>query len=82
MAREMSFREMVEALERKYGSLNAASREAKIPTGTLFSIKRGADPRWTTIVKICHGLEMTLPEAYAAYASQDTDSTRDKRSAA
>ena len=38
MSVTMSFPQMVEALERKYGSLNAASRKADIPTTTLHHI--------------------------------------------
>lgn len=65
MQLEMSFPDMVEALERKYGSLSAASRKADIPATTLFKIKRGADPRYSTLLKIARGLDRPLPELLA-----------------
>ncbi len=67
----MSFYQAVEALERKYGSLNAASRKADIPTTTLLKIKRGADPRASTLRRIAHGLEMTLPQLLTEYDGED-----------
>lgn len=67
MQLEMSFPDMVEALEQKYGSLNAASRKADIPTGTLHRIKHGqvTDPRYSTLVKIADGLGRPLHELLA-----------------
>ena len=63
----MSFPMMVEALERKYGSLNRASRKADIPTTTLLKIKRGSDPRASTLRRIADGLDLTLSELLTEY---------------
>ena len=77
MQLEMSFPDMVEALERKHGSLNAASRKADIPLGTLFRIKRReADPRYSTLVKIADALDSTVPQLLTEYGG-NPDSPHD-----
>jgi predicted transcriptional regulator len=58
----MSFPELVEELEKKHGSLNAASRKADIPLGTLQAVKKGNDPRYSTLVKIADALGEPLPD--------------------
>lgn len=58
----MGLSEVIEDLVARYGSLNAASRKADIPLGTLFAAKNGSDPRLTTLRKIAAGLDMTLAE--------------------
>lgn len=67
MQLEMSFPDMVEALERKYGSLSRASRRADIPHTTLLKIKSGetSDPRYSTLLRIADALDRTLPELLA-----------------
>lgn len=61
MGSEMSIPTAVGDLERRYGSLNRASRKADIPLGTLFAAKNGSDPRLTTLHKLAAGLDMTFP---------------------
>lgn len=64
MQLEMSFPEMVEALERKYGNLSVASRQADIPHTTLFKIKKGVvkDPRISTLRRIAVALDVPLKD--------------------
>lgn len=48
---------IADAIAARYGSLNAASRERKIPVTTLFKLRRpGADPKTSTLVLLALAL--------------------------
>jgi hypothetical protein len=64
----MGVPDMVGALVQKYGSLNAASRETKIPLGTLWRLQDPEeDPRLRTLESLAVALDMTLPQALVKY---------------
>ncbi|MDP9180590.1 MAG: hypothetical protein M3O21_02580 [Chloroflexota bacterium] len=57
---------LVQALADKYGSINAASRQADIPVTTLFKLKREpVDVRLSTLAAVARGLERSLTEVVA-----------------
>ncbi len=54
---------LVEALAVKYGSINAASRQADIPVTTLFKLKRDhVDIRISTLANVARALDRPLDE--------------------
>ena len=74
----MSASAIVEALVERYGSLNAASRETKIPGTTLHNIRRGkrVDLRYSTICSLAAASGKQPHEIVQMMGSED-GSTRD-----
>jgi len=74
MNAEMSLPDAVGDLERMHGSLNAASRKADMPLGTLFALKNGSDPKLSTLLRLAGALDMKFPafaQKYIGDGAQD-----------
>ena len=68
---------LVDALARKYGSINAASRQADIPLTTLFKLKRDAvDLRISTLDTVARALGRPLPEIVALITGEQDGCVR------
>ena len=64
---------IVEALVERFGSLNAASRETKIPAATLHNIRRGlrVDLRYSTICALAKASGKTPSQIVSVMGTRD-----------
>ena len=64
MVSVMSIPQIVEGLRQRYGSVNAAARELKMPEATLHRLGNGERPNPTldTLRKIAVGLDIPLTD--------------------
>ena len=69
----MGVPQMIEGLVQKYGSINAASRETKIPVTTLFRLYHGEhkEPTLSTLRMIAADMDVPLYELVRILEDED-----------
>lgn len=73
MQLEMKFPELIGELERMHYGLGPAAKAIGVPHNTLLGIKRGADPRFSTVIKIVRGLNRPLEDVLKEYGDGDSN---------